>query len=1000
MAPLMANPMPDDTERAALTTSPFIGRESELLAIRGAFDRSLAGRGQVVLLAGEAGIGKSRTAQELAVLARERGALVLWGRCREWEGAPPYWPWVQVARSCLRVHDPVTLLPDPDFGVAALAQLVPELRPRVTCDQRLPSQPEVARFLLFDTLTQWLAAVAERQPLALVLDDLHRADTPSLLLLQFASAGLVDSPVMIVGAWRDGEVGRDHPLTATLAELTRTLATLRLNLRGWAPAETERFTRLSGGRDLPAPIIAAIQRETEGNPLFVTETLRMLADEGLDNDPDGGERALRRIPETVREVILQRLERLSAGCRDALASAAVVGREVTLSTLQLMTDQSPAELLDALDEARRSRILEETEPAGGYRFTHVLIRETLADGLAASDRASRHLRAGQAIERLVADNPAPRAADLAHHFAQALPLGDAGKAISYARLAGEWAIDRVAWEDAVLHFERALSLLVQYAPDDTSSRCDLLLALGEARWNGGAPDEARAAFRVAAELARDLESPERFARAALGVAGEDVVGGGLLRDQTVVALLDEALAVLGAGDSRLRVRLLCQLAFALSLGKDTIARQLSLTTEALETARRLGDARVLAQALDARWYAFRGPDGLRERQVIVAEQFAVADTSGNRYGTLLATGGKAHDALEIGDLATYRQQTIVYQGLAAELQLPVHNLGGQFLAVIPPLIEGRLADADRWVAEATPDLVRTLIGDLGQRMVSQVALAVRGEQGRTDEALEIATRFAATARDSETCYWSAERVILLRQQGRVSESEREFATLASDDFADIPRDGYWLNTLCRLGEAAALLDDTQRATVLYGLLRPYSERNATRFLLWMCHGSVSHYLGLLATTLARWEDAERHFADALAMHERMGARLFATWTRAAWAETLARRLAAGDRERALDLATRALADAESIGSIRIEAQMQELLDVLPEDAKSATPYGLSPRELDVLRLIIEGKTDREIAAALFISHRTVMRHVTGVLNKLGVSSRTAAATLAVRNGIL
>ncbi|MGH9172833.1 MAG: response regulator transcription factor, partial [Vicinamibacterales bacterium] len=207
------------------------------------------------------------------------------------------------------------------------------------------------------------------------------------------------------------------------------------------------------------------------------------------------------------------------------------------------------------------------------------------------------------------------------------------------------------------------------------------------------------------------------------------------------------------------------------------------------------------------------------------------------------------------------------------------------------------------------------------------------------------------------------------------------------------------DTVARLSEACALLGDVDQAAILYDYLRPYPERNVNRHFFWVCHGSVSHYLGLLASVLSRWQDADRHFADALAMHERMGALLFATWTRAAWAGMLARHPDSHQRERARDLANRALANAEMMGSIRIETRMRTLLEALPADRRTVSPYGLSPRELDVLRLIVEGKTDREIAEALFISHRTVMRHVTGVLNKLGVNSRTAAATLAVREGI-
>ena len=995
----MLNRSFDDASRVRTDTSPFVGRDAELRIMRAALEQTIAGQGQVLLLTGEAGIGKTRTAAELSVDARERGALVLWGRCREWEGAPPYWPWVQIARACLRVYDPAALLPESDEGVVVIGQIIPELWARSAGHPRLPQQADVARFLLFDTFARWLSAAAEHQPLVIILDDLHRADTSSLLLLQFVAAGLVDSGVLLLGTWRDDEVRRGHPLSTTLAELRRARVTQRVVLRGWSLPEAEQYIRLSTGHEMPAHLVAAVQSETEGNPLFVSETVRMLVETDLTSVRSRDTLAFHRIPESVRDVIQQRLDRLSSDCTEALSAAAVIGREFAQSTLGLVLGRTPLDILDAVDEAQRARIIERAETHGGIRFTHALIRETLFDMLPASERVRLHQRAARALEHLHRANVAPHAASLSHHFIQALPLGDAAKAIEYTRRAGEWAIEQVAWEDAVAHFERALTLLEQHTPDDMTARCDVLLALGEARWYGGTPDQARALFQAAVDLARELESPERFARAALGVAGEDVVGS-MLGDHAAVELLDEALAVLSSADSRLRVRLLCQLAFALFDGDDSVARQLALTSEALAMSRRLGDPDTVFQALDTRWFALCGPDGLPERQHIVAEQLAIARARGNRYGTMLATGGKAHDALESGDLATYRQQISAYQQFGKELRLPAHDLGGQFIAVIPLFLEGCLADADRWVTEALVKRVQSLPGDAGDRMVSQVLLAVRREQGRTDEALEIATRFAATARHSERDYWIAERAILLHEQGFLAESHREFAMVAAGDFAGIQRDGNWLNTLARLSEAATLLGDARHATILYNLLLPYPDRNATRALLWMCHGSVSHYLGLLSTTLSCWADAERHFADALEMHERMGALLFSMWTRAAWADMLVSRPDVDDRGRARDIANRALTDAVEIGSSRIERRMQVLLDSTLAEMRSVAPYALSPREMDVLRLIIDGKTDREIADALFISHRTVMRHVTGILNKLGVNSRTAAATLAVRDGMI
>ena len=265
----------------------FVGREDEMAVLRAHLDDACAGTGSVALLIGEPGIGKTRTAEELAADARLRGARVLWGRCYEGEGAPAYWPWVQLIRAYVRGHDPRALLAEMGPGAADIAQVVPEVGERLPgLAPPPPLEPTQARFRLFDSVTTFLANAASGQPLVLVLDDLHWADTPSLLLLQFLARELRRSRLLVVATYRDVEVGRRHPLSQTLAELARERISRRVPLRGFAHEDVARFIELTTGLLPPAELVAAVVGETEGNPFFVTEVVRLLAADGRLEQPE------------------------------------------------------------------------------------------------------------------------------------------------------------------------------------------------------------------------------------------------------------------------------------------------------------------------------------------------------------------------------------------------------------------------------------------------------------------------------------------------------------------------------------------------------------------------------------------------------------------------------------------------------------------------------------------------------------------------------------------
>jgi hypothetical protein len=387
----------------------FVGREHEMDTLRAAFEEALSGRGGLVLLAGEPGIGKTRTAEELVTYARLRKAQVLWGRCHEGEGAPAFWPWVQAIRAYVHERDPKTLLSELGSGASDVAQVVSEVRERLPNLPPPPDgDPERARFRLFDSITTFLRNAGAAQPLVLVLDDLHWADKPSLLLLQFLARELRGARLLVIGTYRDVGVGRRHPLSETLADLAREQLAERVVLRGLGEHDVARFIEITAGLKPPPKLVEAVYRETEGNPFFVNEVVRLLVADGRLQHPEQIKSWDLGIPQGVREVVGRRLDHLSAECNRTLTVASVIGREFGLDVLERVTGLDGDRLLETLEEAIAARVIVEVPRAGGrFTFSHALIRDTLYDELAATRRMRPTVRSGRASKRSTPASPRP-----------------------------------------------------------------------------------------------------------------------------------------------------------------------------------------------------------------------------------------------------------------------------------------------------------------------------------------------------------------------------------------------------------------------------------------------------------------------------------------------------------------------------------------------------------------------------------------------------------------
>src|SRR5918996_3167972 len=344
---------------ATLTDGEFVGRQREMGRLKAILENTLSGQGQLLMLVGEPGIGKTRTAQELAARAEQRGARVLWGWCYEEEGAPPFWPWLQPIRSYIQQRDPEQLKVEMGPGAADIAEVVSEVRDKLPSLEPPPAlEPEQARFRLFDSVTTFLKNAAQTQPLVLVLDDLHWADKPSLLLLQFLARQLAGSRLLVVGCYRDVEVSRQHPLSETLAQLSREPVFQRALLEGLSREDTGRFIEAAGVPASPE-LVETVHTQTEGNPFFAAEVIRLLRERGeLGEETIRGPQAFT-IPQGVREVIGQRLNRLSEQCHQTLTTASIIGREFELRLLsRLSSGTSEEPLLVVIDEALEAHLIE------------------------------------------------------------------------------------------------------------------------------------------------------------------------------------------------------------------------------------------------------------------------------------------------------------------------------------------------------------------------------------------------------------------------------------------------------------------------------------------------------------------------------------------------------------------------------------------------------------------------------------------------------------------
>ena len=792
----------------------FVGRRGELARLRACWGGVQMHRDRrIAVVAGEPGIGKTRLARQFAGAVFDQGATVLLGRCSE-EPLAPFEPYTEAL---------------------AQAGAAEALTPSTGSDDAS------ARHRLFDTIDAALGDFAARAPLLLVIDDLHWADRGSLLLTSFLLRSSRPGPILIVATYRDTELGRHTPLTATLGELKQRGAVDRIDLRGLPLDDVATLTRSMLGTDEIAPRVHA---RTDGNAFFVEEVLRELAEPGPQV-----------VPESVRHAVGLRLSRMGDEANGLIAAAAILGLEHDARALQATSGLQADAAEAALDEILRARLLRATSSPRRFEFVHALVREAVLDECNVLRRARLHRRAADALGELGEEH---HLEEIAMHLFEAASTADARRAAELLVRAGHRARDRLAYEDAAERFDRALQALELAGAEDDAG--PVLLARGDALLRAGEPEAARAAFSAARALALRGADDALLAEAALGFAGLGIAIVDL--DAEAIARLEEALERVADGPLRSRVQ--SRLAVELYYAPDR-TRSDAHSVDAVATARASGDTSAIASALSARHVTLWQPDRVEERLSVADEMIAAAREAGDRHAELQARNWRVADLFELGEMRAWREEAARHARLAEEVRLPAFQWYTALWAAMEAMLAGCYDDAERLTAEAEDAGMRA--GDRNASVFAGIVRFCSALEREAFDEMDLAFVEDKIANSPAGVAYRGGYTWMLAGQGETDRARDQLHAAMKLNHAF---DANWLSLQAELAEASVLLGDATFATTLYERLAPYTGRPVTAGRAACSFGAVDRTLGGLASLLGRENHAVRHLKDAIRFNDAFG----------------------------------------------------------------------------------------------------------------------------------
>jgi tetratricopeptide (TPR) repeat protein len=834
----------------------FVGRGREMADLESRLAFAARGRGALVLVEGDAGVGKTALADSLVRRARRTGARVAWGACLEGEGAPAYRPWVQILRE---LGESATPLLDPAGGEAG------------------------SRFLVFDDVVEVLRSAATDRGLLLVVDDLHWADIPSMRLLQAVASAVADSRLLVLGLYRGREAFPHAELAAALAAILRERAAAQLTLAGLTPPEVAQLTVRASGRGPDEVLVRMVQRRADGNPLFVLELVRLVGVSG---------QAVTVLPDSVREVIERRLDRLPPETRQLLRQAAVLGREFTTDVLRALVDEPAHRLFDLLDPAIAAALLRQ-EDAHTFRFAHVLTQEVLYAELHTAVRQRLHARAADALKATTTEVDA-----LAHHLRQAAPTGGADEALRVTREAASRARSQLAYEHAAFQYRAALGLLALVGGGG-ALRAELLLESARCEFRSGNVEDAWRSCRAAADLGRATGDAAVIADAATVLRG--ITNSPMTAQIHAMSL--EALALLRGTDSVREAKVLAQLAITADpfAGDGEPGRG----QRALQIAEATGDPDARFLAMQARHTELVDGRHVLERLSIGERAMNLAHETGRNEYAAWGHTWRADAFWELGRRVQLDGELASFAVVVDQLREPLWRWRLAMMQVTLATFEGRFEKARTLADRALEIGIRG--GHQGAEFLHLVFRSHLGLQtGMGLEAIEAEVRRFVETAPYLARAWHAQ---VLFGMGRLDEASALWEAIVPH-LAAFPRAApEWIIARAHSAELCVAFNDRATAADLYDAVLPYADRQIISGAHTPSYGSASLYLGMVAALLERWEAADTYLQAALASAKAMGSAPYEAKTHLELARLLGRRRppdsAAGDHlESALRIARR------------------------------------------------------------------------------------------------
>ncbi|MBM7829372.1 DNA-binding CsgD family transcriptional regulator/tetratricopeptide (TPR) repeat protein [Agromyces cerinus] len=950
---------------AVWTTSgqpPFIARHDEVAALDAAWADATAGAGRAVFVSGDAGSGKSRLVSEVCTRLSAGGAAVLTGSCIQEIGAP-FEPFGEPLRAVLPAYRAdaaaASALESAELLERVLEQTDQDAADRSTGQERV-----------YAAVVDVLRAAAERRPVVLALDDLHWAGPAAMRLLSRVVEGTTDRRVLIVGAFRNSPPDRSEPLADSLAPLARLTGVQRIDLSPFTLDQIADYVVIRAGlsRERALDSAEVLRELTGGNPFLLRAMWRPV----VEAEQRGGERVIE-LPDTVSDMARSRIALLDETQRSVLVLAAVLGQEVDLAEVLGISEASVEVTLGAMDAAVRGGLIEPPRRAGDhYRFTHAIARQAIIDVIPATEVLRTHARIAQTLE---ADFPAaPRLVQrLAHHYAAARALGFGDRAVTYLARAAELAEGRVAHDDAGSLFVRAAEIT-----PDTEERAELLLRAAES-WDLAA-DTARA--RATFERASEVGNARQRLRAAIGY--EDAswrpgLPGFRARDMLTAALA----AVPTDDDDPLCIEALGSLARAMAFtGAVDEAEQIA--ARAVELARARGDPHLLAATLRTSVTLTLRPRGVAGRLDRATELVGLTNSRVNDWLGAASMYRAAYSYL-VGDRVGLDESERHLDEMRRNWERH-WNYWVECVRFTRELVAGDLDEAAAACRRAQQR------EGVFRDDATSGASALQTYMVRREAGLLEAVRPLISGEESPTERWAPGLLALYTELELERPARRALAWVLERTEAEPSISSDWPARLVFMTEAALWLGDADTAAVLHPWLEEYAGLNLMSGLFIAPFGAADCYLGEIESLCGFGAPGER-FAAAVDLAERSDAGLHAARALAAHAAHLRR---ADPRSPAASaLATRARAIAEPAGLVKVLRSLDT-----GGEASARSVHGLTAREREVIGLIAEGRSNRDIAAALVISEHTAANHVRNILTKIGAVNRTQAAMFAREHGLV